>query len=453
MKETKKALVNKKNQSSISTYLNKFFKLKENKSNIKTEILAGITTFATMAYVLAVVPGILKSAGAPGGASLTILLLMIFACTMAMGLYTNRPFALAPGLGSVAIFAITMIKGEGIPWEIASGMIFISGVIFIIVSFGGIREFIVKLIPVSIKVSISAGIGLFISLLGFRSVGIIVADSNKNVLAFGDLTQPVVILAVIGLIIIIVLDALKVKGSFIIGIIVTTIIGIPMGITQIPNSLFSMPTGFSELAFKVNPIGALNVKYLPFLFAFFIPDFFSTLGTVLGVGEKAGFLDEEGNLEGIDKCFKVDSISTLVGSLFGMPCMTTYLESAAGVEQGGRTGLTAVTTAFLFLLMLFFTPLALMLPVSATAPVLMLIGMKMLSGMRKIDYENITEYLPAFICITLTIFTFNVGNGISAAMIVYVILKITTGKMKELLIGHYVLAAVLVYYFYVIATT
>jgi len=442
-----------KNQNSFSIHLNKRFKLNEYGTDVKTEILAGVSTFATMAYVLAVVPRMLSSAGAPSGAALTIMILLIFATTVAMGLYTNRPFALAPGMGSVAIFSVTMIQGEGIPWEIAAGMILISGIVFVIITYAGIREFVVKLIPLSIKSSISAGIGLFICLLGFKNVGIIVANSNKNVLGFGDLTQPVVILAVIGFIVLMILDALKVRGSIILGIILTTIIGIPMGITTIPDSIFIMPSGFSDLAFKIDPIGALNIKYLPFLFAFFVPDFFSTLGTVLGVGAKAGFLDKDGNLDGIDKCFKVDSIATVLGSFFGMPCMTTYLESAAGVEQGGRTGLTAISTAILFLLTLFITPLALMIPSAATAPVLILVGMKMLTGMRNIDYSDVTEYLPAFICVALTIFTFNSGNGISAAIISYVILKLATGKRKSLFIGHYILTLVLIYYFYIVATS
>lgn len=444
---------NMQKQNSISTYLDKRFKLKENGTDIKTELLAGLATFATMAYVLAVIPGMMKSAGVSSGSVLTIMVLLIFVTTMAMGLYTNRPFALAPGLGSVAIFAVTIVQGEKIPWEVATGLLFISGIIFVIVSFAGIRELIVRLIPLSIKISISSGVGLFICLLGFKNAGIIVADAKKNVLTFGHLTQPIVILAVTGFIIIMVLDALKVRGSIIIGIMITTLIGIPMGITKLPHSLFIMPSGFSALTFKLDPIKALNVKYLPYLFAFFIPDFFSTLGTVLGVGEKAGFLDKDGNLEGIEKCFHVDSIAAVIGSFFGIPCILTYLESAAGVEQGGRTGLTVVTTAILFLLTLFITPIALMIPGAATAPVLILIGMSMLTGMRKIDYSNVTEYLPAFICITLTIFTFNVGNGIAAALIAYVILKIATKKMKELHIGHYVLAIILIYYFYIVATT
>lgn len=439
--------------SSKNSFLEKRFKLTENGTNVKTEILAGISIFATMAYVLAVVPNMLNAAGAPSGASLTIMILLIFATTVAMGLYTNRPFVLAPGMGSVAIFSVTMIQGEGIPWEVASGMIFISGIVFVIVSYAGVREIVVKLISPSIKASISAGIGLFICLLGFKNVGIIVANADKNVLSFGDLTNPASLLAILGFIILIILDARKVPGSIILGIVITTIIGIPMGITQLPDSIFSMPSGFSEIAFKIDPIGALNIKYLPFLFAFFVPDFFSTLGTVLGVGAKAGFLDKDGNMDGIDKCFKVDSISTVAGSFFGMPCMTTYLESAAGVEQGGRTGLTAISTAVIFLLTLFATPLALMIPDAATAPVLMLVGIKMLSGMRNIDYSDISEYLPAFICVALTIFTYNSGNGISAAIIAYVILKVASGKREELFKSHYVLALVLIYYFYIVATT
>lgn len=435
------------------SYLNKQFKLKENNTDVKTEIIAGLTIFATMAYILVVIPKMMGAAGVPSGPVLTAMVLMIAISTVAMGLYANRPFVLAPGLGSVAMMAVVMVKGEGIPWEIAAGMIFISGAVFIIVSFVGLRDLVVRLMPVSIKISISAGIGLFISLLGFKQAGIIVANAKKNVLNFGDLTQPIVILSLIGFILLLIVEARKIRGGIMLSIIITTIIGIPMGITVLPESYFILPSSVSELTFKLNPLEALNVKYLPYFFAFFVPDFFSTLGTVLGVGGKAGFLDKNGNLPGIEKCFYVDSFATTLGSFFGIPCMTTYLESASGVEAGGRTGLTAITTAFLFLLTLVITPIALMIPGAATAPVLMLIGMTMLAGMRNIDYNDLTEYLPAFICITLTIFTFNAGNGISAAIISYVILKIASGRAKELNIGMYILSVVLMYYFYIVATS
>ena len=401
-----------------------------------------------MAYVLATVPAMMSAANFSKGAVLTMVIILCAATSIAMGLVTNRPFVLGPGLGSVGVYAITMILGEEMSPAVASGVIFWEGIVFVIISFIGLRDIIVKLIPLSIKISISAGIGLFISLLGFKNAGIIVANAKKNVLGFGDLTSPAAVLAIIGLIILLILDVRKVKGGVILAIIITTIIGIPMGVTKMPATFFAAPGSISELAFNIDIIGALKVEYIPFLFALFIPDFFSTFGTVLGVGAKAGLLDKDGNLPGIEKCFYVDSISTVVGSLFCIPCMTTYLESASGVEAGGKTGLTAVFTSLVFLVMFLITPLALMIPSAATAPTLMLIGVKMLGGMRNINYDDMTEAVPAFLSVALTIFTFNVANGISAAIIVYVILKVASGRAKEIPGTMYPFAALLCYYFY-----
>ena len=427
-------------------FLEKQFKLKEHGTDIKTEVLAGITTFATMAYVLATVPSMMGAAGFSKAAVLTMVIILCAVTSTVMGFVTNRPFVLGPGLGSVGVYAITMIVGEEMSPAVASGVIFWEGILFVIISFVGLRDIIVKLIPLSIKISISAGIGLFISLLGFKNAGIIVANAKKNVLGFGDLTSPTAILAVIGLIILLILEIRKINGGVILAIILTTIIGIPLGVTKIPATIFAAPGSISEMAFNIDIIGALNIKYIPFLFALFIPDFFSTFGTVIGA--KAGLLDKDGNLPGIEKCFYVDSISTVLGSFFCMPCMTTYLESASGVEAGGKTGLTSLSTSVVFLLMFLITPLALMIPAAATAPTLMLIGVKMLSGMRNINYDDATECIPAFLSVALTIFTFNVANGISAAIIVYVILKVASGRSKEVPATMYPFAAVLCYYFY-----
>ena len=376
------------------------------------------------------------------------MVLMVFLTTAAMSLYTNRPFALAPGMGSVAIFSITLIQLQKVPLEVACGILFLSGLLFVIVTVFGIRDFITTIIPKGIKISISAGVGLFLCVLGLRNAKIIAASTEKTALSFANLAQPIVILAVIGFVILLILEARKVRGSALVSIILTTMIGIPMGITKIPTAFFSMPAGIGDVFFRLDIMGALDLKYIPYLFAFFLPDFFSSLGTALGVGSKAGFLDKNGDLPGLNKVFLVDSIAATVGSLFTIPVLITYLESGAGVEAGGRTGLTALTTAVAFLLVLFITPVALMIPASATAPILVYVGMSMLSGLRNLDYAPITEYIPAFLCIALTVFTFNIGNGISAAFIAYVIMKTAAGRCKELVYGHYLLALALVYYFY-----
>lgn len=426
--------------------LEKRFHLSEYGTTIRGELLAGVTTFVTMAYVLATVPNMLGNAGLDRHVMLTAMVLLIVLTSCAMAFYTNRPFALAPGLGSVGIVA-SMIGSEGISADIAAGVIFWSGVLFMAISFLGLREAVVRVIPVSLKHAVSAGIGLFIALLGAKSCGLIVAAEGKNNLAFGDLTSPTVIVALIGFIIMLVMKVKNVPGGMIITIILTTVIGIFFGVTKLPESIFSMPAGMGGQFLKVDFAGALDFAYIPFLIALFVPDFFSTFGTVLGVGAKAGYLDEDGNLPGIDKCFKVDAVATSLGALFGMPSMTTYLESSAGVEAGGKTGLTTVFTSICFALSVFLSPLALIIPSAATAPVLVLIGINMLSGMKNIRYDEMTEYIPAFLCVAFTIFANNIANGICVALPAYMILKWAAGKRKEISPVMYVLVGICLLYF------
>lgn len=431
----------------MKQWLEKQFQLSSYRTNVKGELLAGITTFVTMAYVLATVPNILGNVGLDKHVILTAMVLMIIITSCAMALYTNRPFVLAPGLGSVGIVA-SMISNEGIPPEIASGVIFWSGMLFVVISFLGLREAVVRVIPVSLKHAVSAGIGLFIALLGAKSCGLIVALEAKNNLAFGDLTSPTVLVCMIGFVIMLIMKIRNVPGGMIITIVLTTLIGIPFGVTKLPESIFSMPAGLGEQFLKVDFLGALNFAYIPFLIALFVPDFFSTFGTVMGVGAKAGYLDKDGNLPGIDKCFQVDAVATSFGALFGIPSMTTYLESSAGVEAGGKTGLTAVFTSLCFAFALFLAPLALIIPSAATAPVLIFIGVNMLGGMKNINYSDMTEYFPAFLCVTFTIFANNIANGICIALPTYLILKFASGKRKEISPVMYILVAVCLLYFY-----
>ena len=435
----------------INNVCERRFHLSRFHSSVSTEIIAGLTTFATMGYVLAVVPHMMGEAGLPGGAVLTAMVLMIFLTTMAMGLYTNRPFVLAPGMGSVAIFSITLVQLQHVSVSIASAIVFLSGILFILVTVLGIRKAIVMVIPKGIKISISAGVGMFLAVIGLRNAKLLAANAKKVALSFGDLTQPVVILAMITFIILLALQARRVKGAALISIIAGTIIGIPMGITKIPATLFTMPDSLAPVFFNFDLFGALDVKYLPYLFVFFLPDFFSSFGTAIGIGGKAGFLDKNADLPDIDKVFQVDSVAATLGSFFTIPVLITYLESGAGVEAGGRTGLTAITTAIMFLLILAVTPLALMIPAAATAPVLVYVGVSMMGGMRNLDYTDMCEYIPAFLCIAFTAFTFNIANGISVAFIAYVIMKVASGRASELNKGHFLLALLLAYYFYAIA--
>ena len=431
----------------MKQWLERQFKLSEFHSNVRTELLAGLTTFVTMAYVLATVPNMMESAGLDKHVMFTVLILLVILTTCAMAFYTNRPFALAPGLGSVGIVT-AMIANDGIAPDVAAGVIFWSGVLFIVISFLGLREAVVRVIPVSLKHAVSAGIGLFIALLGAKSCGLIVANEAKKSLGFGDLTAPTVIVAVIGFVILLILKTRSVPGDMILAIALTTLVGIPFGVTKMPESLFTMPANIGGQFLHVDFLGALNFAYIPFLIALFVPDFFSTFGTVLGVGAKAGYLDEDGNLPGIDKCFKVDAVATSFGALFGMPSMTTYLESSAGVEAGGKTGLTVVFTSIFFGLALILAPIALMIPSAATAPVLMYIDINMLGAMRNIKFNDLTEAFPAYVCIVFTIFGNNIANGICAALPTYVIMKISAGKIKEIRPVMWILVAVCLLYFY-----
>ena len=431
--------------------LAKWFDFKENKTNVKTEIIAGLTTFATMAYMVAVVPGMLSKGGLPFDSAFTVTILMTIITTIAMALYTNRPFVLGPGLGSVAIFSFTLL-GNDVPLSIAAGIVFISGVIFMLVSFLGVRNFVVQIIPHSVKVSVGVGIGLFIALLGFKQAGIVVANARKNVLVFGDLATMEVMVAIAGFFLVLFFTSRNIRGGIILSVLITTLISIPLGITSIPEEFFRMPGSIEGMAFELDIIGALSPVYLPFLLAFFIPDFFSTLGALLGLGAQAGYIDKNGNLPGIKKNFHVDSTATTFGALFSCPVLTTYLESAAGVQSGGRTGLTALVTAACFALTLFLAPLAGMIPTVATAPVLMYIGIVMMSSMKNINYEDITEYIPAFVCVVVSVFSFNAGNGIAAAILVYAFLKLSTGRFKEDHWAVYAIAVSMIYYFYIISS-
>lgn len=431
----------------MRSWIEKQFKLSEYNTTVKTELIAGITTFLTMAYVLAVIPNTMASAGFDKNAMLTSEIILITITTIAMALFTNRPFALAPGLGGVGIVT-AMVANEGIRPDIAAGIIFLSGLLFVIISYAGLREVVTRAIPVSLKYAVTASIGLFIALIGAKSCGLIVANAVKNNLAFGKLASPQILLVLIGFILMLIVKSRNIKGGMILVIIATTILGIPMGVTKLPGTIMSLPHGFEKQFLRINILGALKLQYLPFVIALFIPEFFSTFATVLGVGAQAGYVDKDGNLPGIDKCFKVDAVSACLGSLFCMPTMVTYLESSSGVEAGGRTGLTVVFTSLLFALMLFFTPLAVMIPSAATAPVLIYIGVNMLRSMKNINFNDMTEYIPACLCVAFTIFANNIANGICIAIPAYLILKIATGKIKEVNITMYIVTIICFLYFY-----
>lgn len=426
-------------------FLDRYFNISERNSSIKVELGAGLATFMTMSYILIVHPLIMKGAGMPMNEVFTVTALMSFIFTFLMGIYAKLPFALAPAMGSNAFLAMTLVGSGAVTWQQGLAMNFVSGVIFLVFSIFGIREIIVKFLPKSLKLGIGATVGIFLIELGFKNGGLMKVANGS--ISIGDIGSPAAITAICGIFVTAILSARRVKCDMLLGIVIATIIGIPLGITKIPESIVALPSGISNIAFKLDFSNILSIKVLPILFVFFVGDFFSTLGTLLGVSEKAGLLDENGDLPEIQKPFLVDALGTVVGAVSGTTTITTFVESAAGVGAGGRTGLTAIFTSIFFFFSLFLSPLALMVPAAATAPALIIMGTLMLGGMRNIEYDNFTESFPVFFMVVVTAFTNSISNGVGAGIIAYVLVKVGAGKYKDISLGLYVLAAIMVFYF------
>ena len=422
--------------------MDKFFKLTEKGTNVKTEIIAGITTFLTMAYILAVNPGILSATGMDGGAVFTATALSAFIATLVMALVANLPFALAPGMGLNAFFAFTVVLGMGKSWQFALTAVFLEGIIFILLTLFNVREAIINSIPMNIKRAISVGIGLFIAFIGFQNAGWIV-DNPATLVGLGSLSSGPVLVAIIGLVVIGILHAFKVKGSLLIGILAATIAGIPLGVTNLEGfRLFCAPASLSPILFQFEWASILTFEMFAVLFTFLMVDMFDTVGTLVGVSTKAGMLSEDGKVPRVKQALLADAIGTTVGACLGTSTVTTYVESAAGVEEGGRTGLTAFVTSILFLLAIFFSPLFLVIPGAATAPALIMVGLFMMSPIKDIELSEITESLPAFLTIIMMPLTYSISEGISFGILSYVILKLTTGKTKDISVMTYIVAAI-----------
>lgn len=425
--------------------LEKLFKLKEFKTTVKTEIIAGITTFMTMGYILIVNPDILSVTGMDKGAVFTATALSAFIATMVMALYANKPFALASGMGLNAFFAFTVVLQMGYSWQFALTAVFLEGILFIIMSFFKLRAAIINSIPYNLKKAVSVGIGLFIAFIGLQGGGVIV-DNPATLVSIGHITSSTALLTLIGLVITGVMLAKKVKGALLIGIVLTTIIGIPMGVTHVPEGLklMSMPPSLSPVFFKLDFSNIFSFDMLIVLFTFLFVDLFDTVGTLIGVSTKAGLVDKDGNLPGVQKALFADAVGTTVGAVLGTSTVTTYVESAAGVAEGGRTGLTAFSTGILFLLALLFAPLFTMVPSAATAPVLILVGLFMMSPIKDINLEDFTESIPAFLTIVMMPLSYSIAEGIVFGMVSYTLLKLITGRGKEVTIIGYVISALFV---------
>ncbi len=415
--------------------MKQFFKLEEHKTDVKTEVLAGITTFMTMAYILVVNPIILSATGMDPGGIFTATALSAVIATLMMALFANYPFALAPGMGLNAFFAFTVVLGPmGKSWEFALTAVLIEGIIFILLSLIKAREAIFESIPLSLKNAVSVGIGLFISFIGLSGAGIVEAGDG-TLLALGELTSGAPLLAIIGIIITGFLLTKNVKGALLIGIVFTTIIGIPMGVTILPenfNTIVSMPPSVKDIAFKFVGFDQIfSLEMVVVVFTFLFVDIFDTVGTLAGVATKANMLDKDGKLPKVGAALMADAVGTIVGACLGTSTVTTYVESASGVAEGGRTGLTALTTAAMFGIALFFAPLFTLVPSAATAPALVIVGLFMMSPITKINFNDYTEAIPAFLTIVMMPFAYSIAEGIVFGMVSYVVLKALSGKSKD----------------------
>lgn len=426
----------------------KFFKLSENKTTLRAELLAGLTTFMTMAYILAVNPAILSATGMDRSALFTATAISALVATLVMALYAKLPFALAPGMGLNAFFAFTVVLGMGHSWQFALTAVFIEGIIFILLTAFNIRELIVNSIPMNMKHAVSAGIGLFIAFIGLQNAGVIV-NNDAVLVGLGSFKTPTVIVALVGIVITGVLLARNVKGALLIGIFASTIIGFPLGVTKMPDSsLLSLPPSLTPIFFKMEFHNIFTLDMLVVVFTFLFVDMFDTVGTLVGVSDKAGMLSPEGKVPRAKQALFADAIGTTAGAMLGTSTVTTYVESASGVAEGGRTGLTALSVAGLFLLALFFAPVFLMIPAAATAPVLFLVGLFMLSPILKINLNDFTEAIPAFFTIIMMPLSYSIAEGIVFGMLSYVFLKLLTGKHHEVTPVMYVLAVLFLVSFF-----
>ncbi|MBN2522334.1 MAG: NCS2 family permease [Bacteroidales bacterium] len=422
----------------------KLFQLKQNKTTVPKEILAGITTFMTMAYILAANPEILGSTGMDKGALFTATAVSSIVATLIMALVANLPFALAPGMGLNAFFAYTVVLGMGYSWQTALTAIFIEGIIFILLTAFNIRELIVNSIPLPLKHAISVGIGFFIALMGFINSGLIVADENTLV-RMGNMSDVSIWITLSGLLVIAVLLILRLQGAILIGILAGTIIGIPLHVTAIPSEgIISLPPSIEPIFFKLNFRELIKPDILIVLFTFLFVDMFDTVGTLVGVSSKADMLDKDGNIPRVKHALFADAIGTTIGALLGTSTVTTYVESSAGVSVGGRTGLTAFVVAVCFALVLFFSPLFLMVPQSATASALIIIGLFMITPITKVELENYLDSIPVFLTIIMMPLAFSISEGISFGVISYVLLRIFTGRFSQVPVILYILAALFI---------
>ncbi len=419
--------------------IRRYFQLDELGTSVKQEIIAGVTTFVTMAYIIVVNPKILEAAGMPFGPSMVATILSAFFGTLAMGLYARRPFAIAPYMGENAFVAFTVVKVLGYTWQTALGAIFISGVLFTLLTLFKLRSWLANAIPQSLKVAFAVGIGLFLTFIGLNETGIVRVGTPGAPVRVGNLADPAVLLAIFGFLLIGFFMIRKIKGAILLGILTTTFLSFPLHVAKVPTRWVSLPPNLGPVFLKLDIGGALTWGFFAVMLTVFVMDFLDTIGTLIGVSYKAGLLDENGNLPEIEKPMLCDALATVVGALLGTTTTGTYIESATGVEAGGRSGLTAVVVAFLFLLALFFAPFFTAIPPAAYGPALIIVGLLMIAPISDIRFDDLTEAIPAFATLVLMSFTYNLGIGMTAGFVLYPLVKIAAGRGREIHGGLWIL--------------
>lgn len=410
--------------------------------SLKKEIVGGITTFLTMAYILAVQPALLSQSGMDAGAVFTATILSSIVATVIMGLYAKLPFALAPAMGLNAFFVYTIVLTMGYSWQFALTAVFIEGIIFVLLTLSGLRNKIVEAMPLQLRKAISPGIGLFITFIGLHNAGII-TGSEATLVTLGNLHTPSVLLALFGILLCAVLLVRRITGALLIGILATTIIGIPMGLTHL-GGFVSAPPSLSPIFCKMEWSNICSMDMVICVFTLLFMDMFDTLGTLIGVGQRAGMVEKNGYMHGLNKAFMADAIGTTFGALVGTSTVSTYVESAAGVNAGGRSGLTAIVVAACFVLAMFFSPLFLAIPSQATAPAMILVGVMMMGDIKDIDFQDFLTAIPCFLCIVLMPMTYSISNGILMGLICWVVLHLLSGQVKSMKASTLILAVLFV---------
>lgn len=421
-------LILTKNKSKV--FLDEFFKISERGSTIKQEIIGGITSFLAMAYIIFVNPAILSTTGMDKGALISVTIIATTIGTLISGFWGKAPMVIGPGMGLNAFFTFTLVLGKGIPWQDALGVVFISGVFFMILALGGIREKLANAIPKSVSISAAAGIGLFIALIGLKSMGVIV-PSPATMVTLGKFT-PEMILALFGLALMAILEMRNIKGGILISIIITTIIGAFLGFVNTPTSIMAMPPSIAPIAFKLNILGALKLSLIGPIFSFMFIDLFDSLGFLMACCREMGFENEKGEMKELGRMLHSDVASTIIGAFLGTSTMTTLAESATGIAAGARTGLAAIVTSILLIFSLFFTPLVAIVPIFAVAPAMVMVGVFMFRNVRFIDFSDIKIAATAFITMVMMPLTYSISLGLSFGFVAYIIFHIGTGEIKKI---------------------